>query len=239
MIQKPKTEMQLIKNENTSFDILQCLDNGCFIATMKYSEENAKILLPLLKSFEEQYGEIIDEEAAKEELALYDKKGILFLYLDEKKRPVSMNGCIYDYPNETVEFFSQDKTPSNLYFYGLSTIPEYRGKGACRTLIHYAIDYAQKKNIDLVYARTDLINSNSEWLMAQAGMEICTEDDTIIAEWVDVTETTGDYRLHMWKPLKEGIGLISKGNAVYADKNTRAIITPSAKVLQMKPQIAC
>ena len=139
-IKKNKFKQMML--DDSEFKIWETLENGCIIATMGYSESNVFILLNLLKSFEEQYGEEIDYEAAKEELALYENKGKLFLYLDEYGNPVSMNGCTYNEPNESVEFFSLNGTPSNLYFYGLSTIPEYRGKGACRTLIHYAIDFA-------------------------------------------------------------------------------------------------
>lgn len=240
MTQEQIIKLQQIKDDHTPFKIWEHLENGCSIATMGYSEENIPYLLTLLKSFEEQYGEEIDYEAAKEELALYENKGKLFLYLDEYGNPVSMNGCTYNEPNESVEFFSSSGTPSNLYFYGLSTIPEYRGKGACRTLIHYAIDFAKANNFDYVYARTDLTNSNSEWLMAKAGMEVCKEDGNIIAEWVDVTDTQGDYRLHMWKPLHEGIGLMAKENAFYAeDTEERKIISgDQPKVYQLSSQVA-
>ena len=49
-----------------------------------------------------------------------------------------------------------------MYFYGLSTLKHYRGKGACTHLIQFAVDYAKSLGFDYVYARTDLINSNSE-----------------------------------------------------------------------------
>lgn len=226
MSQELSKEQKFISifNDNSELAIWEKLDNGCYIGTMGYSEENIYKLLTLLKSFEEQYGEQIDYEAAKEELMLYQKHGKLFIYFDENLNPVSMNGCIYNYDNETVEFLGVNKKTTNLYFYGLSTIPEYRGKGACRHLIDYAIEFAKYNNFDLVYARTDLVNSNSEWLMAKAGMEICKYNNDIIAEWVDVTETEGDYRLHMWKPLQPGIILFPKDKAYYAkDDSTRNI----------------
>ncbi len=217
-----------ILKDNSQLKIWEKLSNGCSIGTMGYSKENIPILKKLLESFATQYGEIIDYQAAKEELLLYEKQGKLFIYFDENGNPVSMNGCLYNYENETVEFHStEDKTLTNLYFYGLSTIPEYRGQGACRTLIKYAILFAKYNNFDYVYARTDLINSNSEWLMAKSGMEICTIDNTIIAEWVPVTEEYGDYRLHMWLPLKDNLYLLPTDKAIYAkNDSTRKLLTP-------------
>ena len=221
-------KFELILKDKSKLKIWEYLDNGCAIGTMGYSEENIPLLQKLLESFAEQYGEIIDYDAAKEELLLYEKQGKLFIYFDEYGNPVSMNGCLYNYENETVEFHStEDKTLTNLYFYGLSTIPEYRGKGACRTLIKYAILFAKYNNFDYVYARTDLVNSNSEWLMKKAGMEVCTFDDTIIAEWVPVTAEYGDYRLHMWLPLKDNLYLLPTDKAIYAkNDSTRKLLTP-------------
>ena len=43
-----------IYNNNDEFKIWKKLDNGCYIATMGYSPKNVKILMTLLKSFEEQ-----------------------------------------------------------------------------------------------------------------------------------------------------------------------------------------
>ena len=63
---------QKIHEDKQKFKIWQKLDNGCYIATMNYSKENAVILMKLLKSFEEQYGEEITLESAEEELKLYD-----------------------------------------------------------------------------------------------------------------------------------------------------------------------
>lgn len=240
MTQEQIEKLQQIKEDHSPFKIWEYLDNGCAIATMGYSEENIPYLLTLLKSFDEQYGEENNYETAATELALYENKGKLFIYLDENGTPVSMNGCTYNEENDSVEFFSSNGTPSNLYFYGLSTVPEYRGKGACRTLIHYAIDFAKANNFDYVYARTDLINSNSEWLMAQAGMKVCKEDGYIIAERVDVSDTQWDDRLHMWLPLHEGIGLMAKENALYAeDTEERSVITKDkTKVYQLTSQVA-
>lgn len=220
-------KFELILKDKSKLKIWEYLDNGCAIGTMGFSEENIPFLQKLLESFAEQYGEIIDYDAAKEELLLYENKGKLFIYFDQLGNPISMNGCIYDYDNETVEFHSIEEKPlKNLYFYGLSTIPKYRGQGACRTLIKYAIAFAKYNNFDYVYARTDLVNSNSEWLMKKAGMEVCTFDDTIIAEWVPVTAEYGDYRLHMWKPLHEGLYLLPTTKAIYAQNDSqRNIIT--------------
>lgn len=223
---------EILKNKE-QIKIWEKLDNGCYIGTMGYSEENIAILLKLLQSFAEQYGEVIDYEAAKEELMLYEKEGKLFIYFDQDMNPVSMNGCIYNYENATVDF-KGDKPLSNLYFYGLSTIPSYRGKGACGILINYALQFAYYNDFDLVYARTDLVNSNSEWIMAHAGLEVCKYEDKIIAEWVDVTEDKGDYRLHMWLPLKEGISIMPTGQAYYAfDDTERCIIDDKAYTLKL------
>ena len=198
-----------IFNDKHEFKIWKKLDNGCYIATMNYSDRSAYVLMSLLKSFEEQYGEEITYESACEELKLYNDNGKLFLYLDEHLRPVSMNGCTYNEENVSVDFKSSDaRTPSNLYFYGLSTLKEYRGKGACSELVSFAIEYAYYNNFDLVYARTDLTNSNSEG---------------IIAEWVDVTDTKGDYRLHLWLPLKDDLYIEAKEGSVIANKNTRKV----------------
>ena len=136
-----------------------------------------------------------------------------------------MNGVIYNEDNATVSFNKKgtNSQASNLYFYGLSTIPNYRGKGACRALIDFAIKYAYFNGFDLVYARTDLTNSNSEWLMSNNGMEICTYDGSIIAEWVDVTEGVGDYRLHMWLPLKDDITLSPKEGSFLSNRETREL----------------
>ena len=71
--------------------------------------------------------------------------------------------------------------------------------------------------------------------MAQAGMEVCKKDGYIIAEPVDVTETQRDNRLHMWLPLREGIGLMAKENALFAeDTEERKIVTvDKPKVYQL------
>lgn len=216
-----KDKFNKILESNEEFKIWEKLDNGCYIGTIGFSEKNVLILYELLKSFEEQYGEVIDYEAAYNELKLYDESGKLFIYFDHNMRPVSMNGCVFNYPNETVLFLGDKSHLSSVYFYGLSTIPEYRGKGACRTLINYAIDFAFYNNFDYVYARTDLINSNSEWLMERAGMEVCLHDNLIIAEWVPVVEEKGDFRLHLWKPLKPGLFIQPKGNAFFATNDSK------------------
>lgn len=213
-----------IFNDKHEFKIWKKLDNGCYIATMNYSDRSAYVLMSLLKSFEEQYGEEITYESACEELNLYNDNGKLFLYLDEHLRPVSMNGCTYNEENVSVEFKSSDaRIPSNLYFYGLSTLKEYRGKGACSELVSFAIEYAYYNNFDLVYARTDLTNSNSEGIMHKHGMDVCENDEGIIAEWVDVTDTKGDYRLHLWLPLKDDLYIEAKEGSVIANKNTRKV----------------
>lgn len=216
-----------IFEDNSELQIWKKLDNGCYIGTLGYSENNVYILLALLKSFEEQYSETIDYESAVEELKLYAKSGKLFIYFNKDGIPISMNGCVYNYDNDTVEFTSEDqKTPTSLYFYGLSTLKEYRGQGACKELIKFAIEFAQYNEFDLVYARTDLTNSNSEWIMANAGLKICTENNLIIAEWVDVSESIGDYRLHMWAPLKEGLNIKPKEKALFAQNDNSREIVP-------------
>lgn len=222
-----------IFNNDDELHIWEKLPNGCFIGTLTYSEKNISILLKLLKSFEEQYGEVIDYDAAKEELMLYHNQGKLFIYFDQDMNPVSMNGCIYDYDNETVDFIGTDKEKlKSLYFYGLSTIPSYRGKGACNALVRYALTYAFYNGFDFVYARTDLTNSNSEGIMKRADMEICKFANKIIAEWVDVTEDTGDYRLHLWLPLHDGIIVIPKNDALFAnDDDKREIVMNNKKLV--------
>ena len=217
--------------DDSEFRIWKKLDNGCSIATMGYSKENVLVLMKLLESFAEQYGEEITYESASDELKLYQDNGKLFIYLDENNNPVSMNGVTYNEDNISVGFgSSDDRDISSLYFYGLSTVHEYRGKGACRTLIDFAIQYAYYNNFDLVYARTDLINSNSEWIMQNAGLEVCKNDNDIIAEWVPVTESKGDYRLHMWLPLKEDVYIYPKEDAIMADGITREIKVKKDKV---------
>ena len=210
--------------DHSEIKIWKHLKNGCSIGTLGYSERNVKILYQLLQSFSEQYGEVIDMDAAREELKYYQDHGKLFIYFDENGKAISMNGVSYDEDNISVQFLTEDKRkPHSLYFYGLSTLPEYRGRGACRNLIHFAIEYAYYNQFDFVYARTDLVNSNSEWIMQNAGLEVCENDDGIIAEWVPVTDNVGDYRLHMWLPLKDDLYLEEKEGAAIADSNTREI----------------
>ncbi len=224
-----------ILRDDSEFKIWKELDNGCSIGTLGYSEENAKILYDLLQSFAEQYGEVIDMDSAREELMLYQKRGKLFIYFDENGKPVSMNGVIYNEDNISVSFKSTSKRKLNsLYFYGLSTLHEYRGRGACRNLVNFAIKYAYYNNFDYVYARTDLVNSNSEWIMHNAGLEVCENEDGIITEWVPVTDSVGDYRLHMWLPLKDDLYLEAKRGALIADSNTREIKTKKFKALQLR-----
>jgi hypothetical protein len=135
-----------------------------------------------------------------------------------------MNGVTYNEDNRSVQFKKNNGDNINsLYFYGLSTIPEYRGKGACGELIKFAIQYAYYNDFDLVYARTDLIGSKSEKIMRRAGLDICMEDEKIITEWVQVTDNKGDYRLHLWLPLKKGLYLSSKEDALFADGITRKV----------------
>lgn len=213
-----------------NIEILKELDNGCFIGTMGYSLENVEILKSLLMSFAEQYGEVVSFESAKDELMLYQQRGKLFIYFDSNFVPVSMNGCVFDYDNDTVDFVS-NRELKNMYFYGLSTLKSYRGKGACTALVNYSIDYAKSMGIDYVYARTDLIGSNSEGIMKKAGFDICCYDDMIISEWVDVSEEKGDYRLHLWLPLANDIKILPKGEAMFANKETRLSCLP--KVMQL------
>ncbi len=223
-----------IKNDQSATKIWKVLPNGCSIGTIQYSEENVSILESLLQSFSEQYGEVIDYDAAKEELLLYQNHGKCFIYYNEEGKPISMNGVIYNEDNISVDFMKTDGScPSNLYFYGLSTLKEHRGKGACRELIKFAIQYAYFNHFDLVYARTDLIDSNSEWIMANAGLEVCTYDDNIIAEWVDVTEDRGDYRLHMWLPFHDDVICFPKDNAVFADLESRQVENNNPKTYQL------
>ena len=223
-----------IKDDKSITKIWKELPNGCSIGTIQYSEENVSILKDLLQSFSEQYGEVIDYDAAREELLLYQNHGKCFIYFNEDGKPISMNGVIYNEDNASVDFLKKDEsTPSSLYFYGLSTLKEYRGQGACRELIKFAIQYAYYNHFDLVYARTDLVNSNSEWIMANAGLEVCTYDDKIIAEWVDVTEDRGDYRLHMWLPFRDDIICFPKEQAVFADLKNRQIENYMPKTYQI------
>lgn len=223
-----KAYYQEIYDNNDAIKIWKKTEDGCYIGTLGYTEENIKILLKLLKSFEEQYNEVIDYEAAKEELELYQREGKLFIYFDQNMNPVSMNGCIYNYENDTVDFVNEDNKPmDSLYFYGLSTVPEYRGKGACRKLIDFALEFAKYNGMNYAYARTDLENSNSEWIMGKSGMEICKEEDMVISEWVKVkeeevngeTKEIGDWRLHMWIPFEEGISVEAKGKHALAIDN--------------------
>ena len=223
-----------ILKDNSECKIWEKLDNGCYIGTLGYSEANISILQNLLMSFAEHYGEDIDYDAAKEELKLYEDCGKLFIYFDENMKPVSMNGCIYNMNNDTVDFISNNgKKLNSLYFYGLSTLPEYRGKGACHVLVNYAIQFAKENGFDFVYARTDLTNSNSEGIMKKHGMQICEDEDGIIAEWVDVTENTGDYRLHLWLALKDDIYLEKKEDGIIADRDSRCIKSES-RILTVK-----
>lgn len=218
--------------DKEKFKIWKKLDNGCFIATMNYTKENALILMELLKSFEEQYGEEITLESAEEELKLYDSNGKLFIYLDENMTPVSMNGVTYNEDNVSVDFKScEEKDINSIYFYGLSTVKSFRGKGACSELVSFAIEYAYYNNFDFVYARTDLIGSNSEGIMKKHGMQICEDEEGIITEWVDVTDSLGDYRMHLWLPLNDGIYLEKKENAYIADSSSRDIKSSPMKLV--------
>lgn len=215
----------MILLDKSEVRIWKKLNNGCYIGTMGYSEDNAKVLYILLKSFEEQYGEVITLDSAREELELYQNNGKLFIYFDEDMKPVSMCGITYNEDNVSVDFLAEDNRKlSSVYFYGLSTVHDYRGKGACRNLIGFVIEYAKYNEFDFIYARTDLINSNSEWIMEQSGMQVCMEDSKIIVEWVNVTDEKGDYRLHLWLPLKGDLYLESKEDALFADSDTRELL---------------
>ena len=234
MTQKQIELMKKIKEDDSELKIWQILENGCAIATMGYSEKNILIIKKLLKSFAEQYHEIIDYKSAKEELKYVTDNGKVFLYIDENGNIISMNECVYNYENETVEFCNSNSKPKNLYIYGLSTEKKNRGKGACTALVNYAICYALANDFDLIYARTDLNGSNSEKIMQKAGMEICEYEDKIIAEWVDVSETKGDYRLHMWLPFKEGLNALPKKSALFAGKGKERIIQKQHKTKILK-----
>ena len=160
---------------------------------------------------------------------VYKYIGLLILKEDIRKRKIIkilkdlLSFKTYE-ENVSVNFKSSDIcTPSNLYFYGLSTLKEYRGKCACSELVSFAIEYTYYNNFDLVYARTDLTNSNSEGIMHKHGMEVCENDEGIIAELVDVTDTKGDYRLHLWLPLKDDLYIEPKESSVIANKNTKKV----------------
>ena len=214
-----------IKEDNSELKIWKVFPDGTSIGTLGYSKKNVPVLKKLLMSFAEQYGEHITYEAAEEELKLYSERGKLFVLFDKEGNAVSMNGVTYNEDNISVDFKKYNgEKPTNLYFYGLSTVKEYRGRGACHKLIDFAIKYAYHNDFDLVYARTDLVDSNSEWIMEQAGLEVCTENDDIITEYVPVDEFHGDYRLHLWLPLKEDLYLESKSKAIFADKKNRQLV---------------
>ena len=51
---------RLIFLDNSEVKIWKKLDNNCYIGTLGYSENNINILMNLLQSFVEQYGEEID-----------------------------------------------------------------------------------------------------------------------------------------------------------------------------------
>ena len=210
-----------ILQDNSNFKVWKKLDNGCFIGTLGYSEENIYYLENLLKSFSKEYGEVINYDVAKEELELYSKCGKLFVYLDNKLKPVSMNGIIYNHQAKSIEFFkADDEDVKSIYFYGLSTLEEYRGKGACSKLINFAIEYAYYNNFDVVYARCSLDNSKSEKIMLKNNMIPCCYDKNIICENVDV-EGSITSRYHLYLPLKKGIGIMPKDEyqfATYDDK---------------------
>ena len=211
--------------DKSNFKIWKKLENGCYIGTLGYSLENVKVLYELLKSFAEQYGEVITMESAAQELALYQERGKLFIYFDEQMNPVSMNGITYNEKNDSVLFASTDNRKlNNIYFYGLSTLHHYRNKGACSALVNFVKEYAIYNDFDFIYARTDLIGSNSEGIMKKAGMEICKDNDDIIVEWVKVTPEKGDYRMHLWIPLKKGLYLEAKDGAQFADANSRKLV---------------
>lgn len=231
---KKKALYNMILENNDECRIWKILDNGCAIGTLGYSKENVEILLKLLKSFEEQYGEEIDYAAAEEELRLYATRGKLFVYFDPNGEIVAMNGCVYDYDNATVKFTSLNinEQLKSLYFYGLSTAHHFRGNGACTALVNFAIEFAYFNEFDFVYARTDLVNSNSEWIMDHAGLKVCTFDGLIIAEWVDVTKDKGDYRLHMWLPLKDGLCCYPTEHAYYTLNDQKRRILPVDTVCQ-------
>lgn len=93
------------------------------------------------------------------------------------------------------------------------------------------MEYAYYNDFDLVYARTDLIGSNSEGIMKKHGMQVCEDEDGIIAEWVNVTDEVGDYRLHLWLPLKQGLYLEKKEEAIVADVTSRNIKSKCRKLV--------
>ena len=77
----------------------------------------------LLFKISRDLSENSEYEAAKDELKLYSDLGKLFIYLDENLNPVSMNGCIYDYENETIQFISNKKENlHSLYLFNLLSI---------------------------------------------------------------------------------------------------------------------
>ena len=92
MIMNKNEFYKKIFENNSELEIWKKLDNGCYIGTLGYSENNIYILMALLKSFEEQYSETINYEAAKSELELYAKQGKLFIYFNKNGIPISMNG---------------------------------------------------------------------------------------------------------------------------------------------------
>ena len=59
--------------------------------------------------------------------------------------------------------------------------------------------------------------------MHKHGMDVCENDEGIIAEWVDVTDTKGDYMLHLWLPLKDDLYIEAKEGSVISNKNTRKV----------------
>ncbi len=224
-MEKLYKSFQEIKDDHSEERTWAVLDKGYLIKTLSFSEKNVQILQELLQSFTEHYGEIIGEKEAREELALYHNKGKLFVYCLPDGKVISMNGCVYDEDNETVDFLSADDRPlHSIYFYGLSTLPDHRGHGACRNLVKFAIEYARSLGYDYVYARTDLKGSMSESIMHKEGLNVCTIDDSIIVEPVQVTPELSDNRLHMWLPLKQDLYIMPKGDPLYANNDSERLI---------------
>lgn len=189
---------QIYNDNSPEIKVWKTLPNGCKIATMGYSEENIPILMTLLQSFAEQYGEIQNYETAKAELKVYRDKGKLFVLINPEGKVVSMNGTTYNEQNASVDFVAKDgRNLNSLYFYGLSTLKEERRKGYNETLIAFVNRYAYYAGFDLVYARTDLNGSNSEKIMENQGLHVCKYNGKIIAEKVQVTEEKSDERLHL------------------------------------------
>lgn len=125
-----------------------------------------------------------------EEFNYIKKEGESFgYYLD--KQIVGLLNIIYKAKeSQPIEFLDPTKV---MYISDIAILNEFRGRGYAKKLADFAINYTISLNkYELMYLRTNLINSMSEGIFTSRGFEVYYQDGNILTEEVSFKRSKSD-----------------------------------------------